>query len=326
MPESKSATHDRRLPKAAVRAIEYSRRVESVTAPRFAKYVGRVGALAVALGVGSGLAAMPLAFADTTGSAGSAGSGSSDSSASAPAGSSTKASAPARRSARGSASGSSSSGASSDSTVRGGGTPAPAAPNRHNSDNTSSLGNSGASRASIQTSQPADVAIEAATVARDDSAPAVSAVPAAASVAVSGSGSNLLSWLGSGDGDAPDAAPLMWTALATTRRDSGIAAKTAKPAAATITGEPADSLLGSAARGASPSASAVGAWQPGSILRIFFGNGTEDNVNGGIIVGNGYSWTASTCTSGTACNGGNGGIFGNGGNGYNGGNGGAAGW
>ena len=41
----------------------------------YVRYVGRVGALAVALGVGSAVAAMPVAFADEVGSPGAAGSG-----------------------------------------------------------------------------------------------------------------------------------------------------------------------------------------------------------------------------------------------------------
>ena len=45
-----------------------------------ARYVGRVGALAGALGEGSGIAAIPIAFADTTGSSGSSGTSSPDSS------------------------------------------------------------------------------------------------------------------------------------------------------------------------------------------------------------------------------------------------------
>ena len=45
----------------------------------YARYVGRVGALAVALGVGSAVAAIPVALADTTGSAGSTGSTAADS-------------------------------------------------------------------------------------------------------------------------------------------------------------------------------------------------------------------------------------------------------
>ena len=33
-------------------------------------------------------------------------------------------------------------------------------------------------------------------------------------------------------------------------------------------------------------------WQPGSILRIFIGDGTAENPNAGILLGNGYSYTA----------------------------------
>lgn len=63
----------------------------------------------------------------------------------------------------------------------------------------------------------------------------------------------------------------------------------------------------------------------GNLPRLF-GNGTPDHPDGGIFLGNGYSWTAQTCTTGNACKGGNGGFLGNGGNGFNGGDGGAAGW
>jgi hypothetical protein len=53
---------------------------------------------------------------------------------------------------------------------------------------------------------------------------------------------------------------------------------------------------------------------------MFVSNGTEDNPNGGILVGNGFSYDATTCPTGS-CDGGKGGILGNGGNAYNGGNG-----
>ena len=83
---------------------------------------------------------------------------------------------------------------------------------------------------------------------------------------------------------------------------------------------------------ASPTAAAVSiphaaTWKPGSILRVFVGNGTADNPNAGLLLGTGYSYRgyAGACTSG-ACNGGIGGIVGNGGDAFAGGNGGAAGW
>ena len=74
----------------------------------------------------------------------------------------------------------------------------------------------------------------------------------------------------------------------------------------------------------SPAAAAVS--DPVSdFIRIFVGDGTPDNPNGGILLGSGYSWRSETCQLGP-CNGGNGGLIGNGGNGFRGGNGGNAGW
>jgi len=60
---------------------------------------------------------------------------------------------------------------------------------------------------------------------------------------------------------------------------------------------------------------------------VFVGNGTADNPNAGLLLGNGFSYKehGGACTSGP-CNGGIGGIVGNGGDGFAGGNGGAAGW
>lgn len=79
---TQSTRRHRRFSKGQVRSIEYSRRAvvatESVTRS-YAAYVGRVGALAVALGVGSAVASVPVAFADTTGSGGSSGSSGSSS-------------------------------------------------------------------------------------------------------------------------------------------------------------------------------------------------------------------------------------------------------
>ena len=82
----------------------------------------------------------------------------------------------------------------------------------------------------------------------------------------------------------------------------------------------------------SPSASAATVWQPGQIVRavysIFVSNGTSGSPNAGLLVGNGYSYTAADtqCVGSTVCDGGRGGLLlGAGGNGYNGGNGGNAG-
>jgi hypothetical protein len=215
------------------------------------RFVGRVGALAVALGVGSAIAAIPTAFADAPGisdSSGSAGASASE---------------PARVSA---------------------------APNR-------GAARSGARAASARAAASATIKT-------------VSATP--------------LSSLGSRNtDDAPAAAPLAWTVAAVSRRELGTKTRTATPAATLSTGEPA-TFTPRAAQVSAPSAAAT--WQPGSVLRVFVGNGTAENPNAGILLGNGYTYTgyAGACTSGS-CDGGTGGFIGNGGNGYNGGNGGAAG-
>ena len=62
------------------RPITVDRAVSLPETSSYARYVGRVGALAVTFGVGAALVSMPVAFADTRGSGGS--SGSSDSSSS----------------------------------------------------------------------------------------------------------------------------------------------------------------------------------------------------------------------------------------------------
>ena len=61
----------------------------------------------------------------------------------------------------------------------------------------------------------------------------------AAPAVVTGLGSNLSSWLGAGGtGDAPAAAPLLWTVAAFSRSELGGAGRTVKPAASTTSGEP----------------------------------------------------------------------------------------
>lgn len=117
--DSSQKVDRRRSSKGRVRAIEYARRAVTGTepsSPTYARYIGRVGALAVALGVGSGLGSLPMAFADTTGSAGSSAADSSTSSRK-----STAARAP-RNSGRGSAdAGSVPSGSGSDDAANTGG-------------------------------------------------------------------------------------------------------------------------------------------------------------------------------------------------------------
>jgi hypothetical protein len=203
----------------------------SMPAVNYARCVGRVGALAIALGVGSAIASLPVAVADTNGAADATGSSNT--------GPSSRAAGPHRdgRSKQG----------------------PKAAPRVVQAAATTSTGSASATAGSITGHQDA------------------------------------LPRLGTGGGgDSPAAAPLMWTGLAAARRE----------------------LSGSSAL--------VSAHTSGRVVRAFFGNGTPEHPNGGLIAGNGYSWTAQTCPEGS-CNGGNSGVFGNGGSGYNGGSGGSAG-
>ncbi len=130
----------------------------------------------------------------------------------------------------------------------------------------------------------------------------------------------------SGSGDSPAATPLPWKALAAARRELGGASRIAAPASRSRPAEPIEPVAVSTPTAAS-APGAPAAWRPGSVLRVFVGNGTADNPNAGILLGNGYSYTTygGACTTG-ACDGGNGGLIGNGGDGFAGGNGGAAGW
>lgn len=58
----------------------------------------------------------------------------------------------------------------------------------------------------------------------------------------------------------------------------------------------------------------------GSFIGLFIGNGTQASPNAGLLIGNGYSYSAvdnTYCATATSCNGGNGGLLvGNGGNGW----------
>jgi hypothetical protein len=80
-----------------VRPIEFRRLIAAPVGSGYSQFVGRVGALAVALGVGAAVASMPMALADTTGSGGSTGSSDSSSSDSS---SAPKSAAPSRGAAR----------------------------------------------------------------------------------------------------------------------------------------------------------------------------------------------------------------------------------
>ena len=76
---------------------------------------------------------------------------------------------------------------------------------------------------------------------------------------------------------------------------------------------------------AAPTGKTVGS-KPGPIVSLFISDGTLSHPDAGLLIGNGFSFTAVSCAANEQCNGGNGGLlYGNGGNGGNGGAGGQAG-
>lgn len=311
-----------------------------------ASYVGRVGALAVALGVGSAVLAVPLGLADTTGFDGSTAGTARDPSASDTGRATVTRGVPRAAAPRGVepvAGATQWSGdvvSQSQTAVRGLPAPrvgltVPKAANRRTPRPSASVGRSGSAQASDDrpqtligtppriatreqaagpwstslqpTSEPESPVVPA--VASATAAPAMTAAPVGGAAA--GMRASRLSVpIPGSDGDAPGAAPMAWAALAFTRRELGARAATANAAVTSSSGEPLTP--------AGPLA---------SITRFLFGNGTADHPDAGILVGDGYSYTgyAGACTAG-ACNGGKGGLIGSGGDGYNGGNGGSAGW
>jgi YVTN family beta-propeller protein len=58
---------------------------------------------------------------------------------------------------------------------------------------------------------------------------------------------------------------------------------------------------------------------------LLIANGTPGHADAGVLFGDGFSYTAATCSENTVCNGGDGALIGDGGNGFNGGAGGNAG-
>jgi hypothetical protein len=74
----------------------------------------------------------------------------------------------------------------------------------------------------------------------------------------------------------------------------------------------------------SPNAAAAPGNPFTGIISFFVGDGTAEHPDAGLLYGNGFSYSESTCTGGTVCNGGRAGLVGNGGNGFNGGDGGSA--
>ncbi len=317
------ALGDERAPVHAPRVgrvpmIEYARRTETATQPKavsYARYLGRVFALAAALGVGSAIASMAVALADTTGST--------DSSSGSSAASSSSGS-----SAAGSSSPASRSGTDAESSTGAGQTSASSADTQDTTERRYRPDSATTSRpavsSSTHTTPDSDVPSESSPE------PSAAADPATAE-----------------DEDAPTAAPRTAAprTAAVTDGVRGIAADPLPgsapdddadaPAAASDTSEESTEAIAAsvplvtrpAAQTTAAGSPTVADWQPGSVIRLFIGDGTADNPNAGILLGNGYSYTGygGACTSG-ACNGGNAGLIGKGGSGYQGGSGGSAGW
>ena len=152
-------------------------------------------------------------------------------------------------------------------------------------------------------------------------------VMTAARVGVAVSAASGLGGPTSGDGPrAPVADPGVWAAAAYARREAGDedgASETAGRPGVMPSGEPF------VARAATSDETSVGGSAASATADEFwlFGNGTAEHPNAGMLFGDGFSWDASSCTGGGACNGGNAGLLGgDGGNGFNGGSGGSAGW
>lgn len=225
---SASGGRHRRTSKGRVRAIEYRRRTVGASEPAdaaSARYVGRVGALAVALGIGSIAGSLPMAFADTTGSAGATGT---DASA--------NGSPPSTKASRGRPATPS----SAANSPRSGALVSPAPALRHNDApgapevrHAPTVVPAEAPRTSVA-DQPAKPVATLAAAGAYESAPVTAPVPVAiarpaaahhsASSVTRAAGSvaataNLLSWLATGGGQ--EAAPLAWTALAVSRREVG---------------------------------------------------------------------------------------------------------
>ena len=81
------------------------------------------------------------------------------------------------------------------------------------------------------------------------------------------------------------------------------------------------------AAGSAPAAAAIAKAQPGPVVSFFISDGTPSHPNAGLLIGNGFTFTANTCAATARCDGGRAGLLlGNGGGGFNGGNGGQAGF
>ena len=265
-----STTSFLRPPGRRVRANDSTRRpveLENRPSAVMASYVGRVGALAVALGVGSAVVALPLAFADSTGVDGSTANAVEESSSSNP-----SRATPSRGGSRsvtprvGAPSADADGVTRSEIGVRGSSVlrvdaTVPKAQNRRVPRPSVAVGEFRPAQVNDYTPpaalidsspltvdpsawsavpQPTSVAesITVPTAVAATAAPAMTSAPTRG--AVVGLTGALQSWLGTGSGgDAPGSGTAAWAALAFTRRELGSRAAPARSVASTtISGEP----------------------------------------------------------------------------------------
>ena len=233
--------------------------------------VGRVGALAVALGIGAAVLSMPpTAAAETNGSSGSSASPSSSRGSNAANHAGPGAKTPRSRATAG----------------------APSRPNSRVGAGPSMGSAAGEARSGIAASRPA-----ASKPAKSDSDIPVASVVGGTSKMASAA-----------------TAPANQPAAAADSAGSGNAGPPVWAASAMASATPSGSVAAS-------SAPVVP-----DFIRFFIGDGTATNPDAGLLVGDGFSYDASTCVGTAACDGGRGGfLFGNGGSGWNGGSGGSAG-
>lgn len=263
-----------------------------------ANYVGRVGALAVALGVGGAIVALP-AVAGADPGADSA------------AGADTSVAAPSPRTSRGQSSGRTAErrAVPADTTRDRGNRNAVAPPaetrtaarpevpiSRVEVRDPDPIDDPPSAAGKVAPAAPVAATVEIAAIAAPP-APVIAAADATGTLSADGASTSLSG--SSSDPGIPLVAPFAWAALAASRREQ-VGAAAAIPDMVT---------------------------QIAVAIRFFIGDGTADNPHAGILYGNGYSYTTheGACVSG-ACDGGNAGLIGNGGNGFQGGNGGSAGW
>ncbi|WP_167106462.1 hypothetical protein [Mycobacterium sp. DL592] len=266
-------------------------------------YVGRVGALAVALGVGGAIAGMPVAAADT----GAGDSGKTPGSSVA-------------HSARKAAADHSPGSAASSNGGKGRATDKPASAASVESGAATSARRIHLGATDGNTTDTNTVAVgEVSPVETNPTADAPTATPAAPVLTAAAPRGSLsatdqgpLDWLAGGNDPLSQlVAPFAWAAAAVSRRETANSTAVAPAAASVTTSQPV--------------ASAVAVDPVAAFIRIFIGDGTADHPDAGILFGNGYTYTSyeGACLSG-ACNGGKAGFIGNGGDGFNGGDGGSA--